>query len=104
MKLDGLIQKVSRVVFDHRKVWLAIFSVLTLLFIASASRMVVDAGFNKMVPLKHEYMKVYREYEKVFGSANRVAIALVRKDGDIFDREYLAKLKALTDDIFLLNG
>src|SRR6188508_3877888 len=104
MKLDGLIQKVSRVVFDHRKVWLAIFSVLTLLFIASASRMVVDAGFNKMVPLKHEYMKVYREYEKVFGSANRVAIAIVQKDGDVYNKEFMAKLKGMTDDVFLLNG
>jgi predicted RND superfamily exporter protein len=56
------------------------------------------------VPLEHEYMKVYREYEKVFGGANRVAIALVQKDGDIFNKEYMAKLKGLTDDVFLLNG
>jgi predicted RND superfamily exporter protein len=74
------------------------------LFVASASRMVVDAGFNKMVPLKHEYMKVYREYEKVFGGANRVALALVQKDGDIYNKEFMAKLKGLTDDVFLLNG
>src|SRR5260221_1184164 len=57
-----------------------------------------------MVPLKHPYMQVYREYEKVFGGANRVAIALVQKDGDIFNKEYMAKLKGLTDDVFLLNG
>jgi uncharacterized protein len=49
-------------------------------------------------------MKVYREYEKVFGGANRVAVALVRTEGDIFDKEYMLKLKALTDDVFLLNG
>src|SRR5436190_5492965 len=77
---------------------------MTVLFAASASRMVVDAGFNKMVPLKHEYMKVYRDYEKVFGSANRVAIAIVQKDGDIYNQEFMAKLKAITDDVFLLNG
>jgi predicted RND superfamily exporter protein len=104
MNLNALIQKVSALVFDHRKVWLLIFGVLTVIFAVSASRLAVDAGFNKMVPLKHEYMKVYREYEKVFGGANRVAIALVQKEGDIFDKEYLAKLKALTDDVFLLNG
>jgi predicted RND superfamily exporter protein len=64
----------------------------------------VDAGFNKMVPLKHPYMQVYREYEKVFGGANRVALAIVQKDGDIYNKEFMAKLKGLTDDIFLLNG
>ena len=104
MTLERLIQAASRLIFDHRKAWLAVFSLLTLLFIASASRLVVDAGFNKMVPLKHEYMKVYREYEKVFGSANRVAIAIVQKDGDIYDKQFMAKLKGLTDDVFLLNG
>src|SRR5436190_4002722 len=77
---------------------------MTVVFLVSASRMVVDAGFNKMVPLKHEYMKVYREYEKVFGGANRVALALVQKDGDIYNKEFMAKLKGLTNDVFLLNG
>ena len=93
MVLEALIQRVSRLIFDHRKAWLVVFAVLTVLFAASASRLVVDAGFNKMVPLKHEYMKVYREYEKVFGGANRVAIALVQKDGDIYNKEFMGKLR-----------
>jgi len=104
VSLDGLIRRASALVFDHRKVWLVVFSAMTVLFAASASRLAVDAGFNKMVPLRHEYMKVYREYEKVFGGANRVAIAIVQKDGDIFDKEFMSKLKGLTDDVFLLNG
>ncbi|HET7672577.1 MAG TPA: RND family transporter, partial [Burkholderiales bacterium] len=96
MSLDGLIRRVSSVIFDRRRVWLVVFAVMTALFAASASRLVVDAGFNKMVPLKHPYMKVYREYEKVFGGANRVAIAIVQKDGDIYNKEFMAKLKGLT--------
>ncbi len=104
MSLERLIGAASRLVFGHRKAWLVVFGVMTAVFLASASRLVVDAGFNKMVPLKHPYMQTYREYEKVFGGANRVAIALVRKDGDLYDREFLGKLKALTDDVFLLNG
>jgi predicted RND superfamily exporter protein len=104
MTLDRLIQAVSGLVFGYRKAWLVAFGVLTLLFAASASRLAVDAGFNKMVPLRHEYMKVYREYEKVFGGANRVAIAIVQKDGDIYNREFMEKLKGLTADVFLLNG
>jgi predicted RND superfamily exporter protein len=104
MSLQGIIGRASALVFGHRKAWLIVFAVLTVLFAASASRLVVDAGFNKMVPLRHEYMQVYREYEKVFGGANRIAIALMRPEGDIFDKEYMAQLKALTDDTFLLNG
>ncbi|HEY2630273.1 MAG TPA: hypothetical protein VGI57_14175, partial [Usitatibacter sp.] len=104
MSPNRFIAAVSGLIFGHRKLWLVVFGALTLLFAASASRLTVDAGFNKMVPLEHPYMKVYREYEKVFGGANRVAIALMRKDGDIYDTEYMAALKGLTNDVFLLNG
>jgi uncharacterized protein len=104
MNLDALIQSVSNFVFGQRRVLLLAFTLLTVVFAISASRLTVDAGFAKMVPLKHPYMQVYRDYEKVFGGANRVALAIVQKDGDIFNKEYMAKLKALTDDVFLLNG
>jgi predicted RND superfamily exporter protein len=104
MTLAGFIRAVSGAIFGHRRLWLALFGALTVLFAASASRLAVDAGFNKMVPLEHPYMKVYRQYEKVFGGANRVAIALMQEHGDIYDKQYMAKLKALTDDLFLLNG
>jgi predicted RND superfamily exporter protein len=104
VSLEPLIRAVSGVIFDHRKVWLVVFAILTALFAASASRLAVDAGFSKMVPLKHPYMQVYREYERVFGGANRVAVALVQKEGDIYNKEYMAKLKGLTSDLFVLNG
>jgi len=102
--LERLINRLASLLFGYRAWVLVAFAVLTALLAASASRLVVDAGFNKMVPLEHPYMKVYREYEKVFGGANRIALAIVRRDGDIFNRDTLAKLKALTDDVFLLNG
>jgi len=104
MTLARILDRVSAAIFGHRTLWLAVFGALTLLFAASAARLAVDAGFNKMVPLKHPYMQVYREYEKVFGGANRVAIALMQTEGDIYTKPYMAKLKALTDDVFLLNG
>lgn len=104
MKLERFIGAVSGAIFRHRRAWLVLFAILTAFFAWSASHLAVDAGFNKMVPLQHPYMKVYREYEKVFGSANRIAIALMQEHGDIYTREYMAKLKGLTDDVFLLNG
>ena len=78
MNLTVVIQAVSAFVFGNRKVLLAVFAALTVIFVASASRLTVDAGFNKMVPLNHPYMKVYRDYEKVFGGANRIAVAMAR--------------------------
>ncbi|MCY7388701.1 MAG: MMPL family transporter [Burkholderiales bacterium] len=104
MNLQKLIEKFSAIIFNNRKMWLIVFAVLTVGFAISASQLKVDAGFNKMVPLKHPYMKVYKEYETVFGGANRVAIALVQKQGDIYNKEFMAKLKAMTNDILVLEG
>ncbi|MBP8119815.1 MAG: MMPL family transporter [Burkholderiales bacterium] len=104
MNLQKLIDRISALVFDNRKMLLIIFSVVTVLFAVSASQLKVDAGFNKMVPLTHPYMKVYKEYEGVFGGANRIAIALVQKQGDIYNKEFMDKLKALTKDVQGLTG
>ena len=76
----------SKSEFDHRvealanpmlrRVLLAIFLGLTALFVYSATHLKVDAGFSKMVPLEHEYMRTFTEYQKTFGGANRVLVAL----------------------------
>ncbi|HUI99260.1 MAG TPA: MMPL family transporter [Usitatibacter sp.] len=104
MTLERFVRAVSGVIFGHRRLWLVVFALLAAFFAFSASRLAIDASFDKMVPLRHPYMKVYRDYEKVFGSANRIAIALMQEHGDIYTKQYMAKLKALTDDVFLLNG
>jgi len=104
MNLQKFIEKFSAVIFNNRKMWLIVFAILTVGFAISASQLKVDAGFNKMVPLKHPYMKVYKEYETVFGGANRVAVALVQKQGDIYNKEFMAKLKDMTNDILVLEG
>jgi len=47
-----------------RRVLLAVFVVLTALLVWSATHLKVDAGFNKMVPLEHEYMRTFTEYRR----------------------------------------
>lgn len=104
MNLQKFIDKFSGIIFNNRKMWLIVFTIMTVIFAISASQLKVDAGFNKMVPLKHPYMKVYKEYETVFGGANRVALALVQKQGDIYNKEFMEKLKGLTNDVLILDG
>ena len=104
MNLQNIISTFSAVVFNNRRKLLIVFSAMTVLFLVSASQLRVDAGFNKMVPLKHPYMKVYKEYETVFGGANRIAIAIVQKEGDIYNKEFMDTLKAATNEVLVLEG
>ncbi|MBM3358425.1 MAG: RND family transporter [Betaproteobacteria bacterium] len=65
----------------------------------------MDAGFNKMIPLEHEYMKVFTGYQKTFGGANRVLVAVMQRDGrEIFNADFLGVLKKVTDEVFFLPG
>ena len=78
--------------------------VLTLLLGWSATRLEVQAGFSKMLPLEHPYMQTFLKYQQDFGGANKVLVAVKARDGDIFSAEALAKLKAVHEDLFFMRG
>ena len=95
---------IAAILFDNRKMVLVIFAVFTLLMLASATRLRVDAGFTKLLPLEHEYMKTFIQYQEEFGGANRILVALIAKDGDIFTPEFFRTLKDITDEVFFIPG
>ncbi len=94
----------ENLIFGHRRTVLVVFAVITVLMAISASRLRVDAGFAKLLPLKHEYMKTYLQYRDEFGGANRVLIALKVRQGDIFTPDFFATLRGVTDDVFFIPG
>ncbi len=105
MSMHGLVQSLSNLLFGHRKFFLGLFAAMTVLLGISASQLRVDAGFAKMIPLEHPYMKTFTDYQKTFGGANRVLIALRTKDGkDIYNPEFFDTLKKVTDEVFFLPG
>jgi uncharacterized protein len=83
---------------------LILLGVLTALFAWSALQTRVDAGFDKSIPLEHPYMQVYKQYQDDFGGANQVLVALIQKEGDIYNEKFLSTLKAVTDEVFFLPG
>ena len=93
----------QNMVFGARPLILLFFAVITLVMLYFASQLRVDAGFKKQVPLEHEYMQTFLAYEE-FGGANRLLIALMAEDGDMFDAEYFAALEDLTNRITYIPG
>ena len=89
----------EKLIFGHRGIVLGIFVLITLGFLFAASFLRIDAGFRKQLPLKHEYMKTFLDYEVEFGGTNRVLLALVDKRGNMFNKEFLTALEGVTDQI-----
>ena len=100
-KLIGIIEET---VFRFRPLVIGLFALVTLFMIWSATALKVDAGFNKLLPLEHPYMKTFIEYQKEFGGANRVLIAVTVNEGNIFTREFFDALKQITDQVFFIPG
>ena len=104
MNLLTFINTAARLIFSQRRALLVIFALITLALGYSATQLRVDAGFNKMIPLTHPYMKTFTEYQQTFGGANRVVVVLMQKEGEIFNADFFSTLKKVTDEVFFLPG
>jgi predicted RND superfamily exporter protein len=91
-------------VFSHRLVLVIGFGLFSLVMAWFALNTRVDASFNKSLPIEHPYIRVFTKYQREFGGANRVIIALMVRQGDIFTPEFFKLLKEVTDDVFFLPG
>ncbi len=96
--------RIEKLLFAHRRLVLAAFVLATLGMGWFAAGLRVDAGFTKLVPLEHEYMRTFLEHRDEFGGADRVVIALVTRRGDMFTPEFFAALREVTDAMFFLPG
>lgn len=93
----------ERIVFASRPTILILFAVITAVMLYFAAQLTVDAGFKKQVPLKHEYMQTFLDYEKEFGGANRVLIAVVDKKGDMFNMPFMRSMEQITNQTLALD-
>ena len=100
----SLTARAERLLFARRRLVLAAFGLVTLAMGWLAADLKVDAGFTKQVPLEHEYMRSFLAHRDEFGGADRVVIALVAKDGDMFTPGFFAVLREVTDAVFFLPG
>jgi predicted RND superfamily exporter protein len=99
-----MISRLENLIFRNRLAVLVLFAVATVFMAWQASHLKIDAGFAKLLPLEHEYMKTYMKYRDDFGGANRVVIAIRAKDGDIFTPQFFQVLREVTDDVFFIPG
>ena len=94
----------EKIVFANRPVILVLFALITVAMAYFASQLEVDAGFKKQVPLQHEYMQTFQDYEAEFGGANRVLVAVIAKDGDMLDQQFMSTLENVTSDVINLSA
>jgi uncharacterized protein len=95
----------ERAIFNHR-LWVLLLCLAATLFLGvQSTRIELNASFEKMIPTNHPYIANYLANQKeLTGLGNALRIAVVNKQGDIYDAAYLKTLQALSDKIYLLPG
>jgi predicted RND superfamily exporter protein len=100
---------IERALFNHRWAVLLLCAVVTTLLGWQATRLQLNASWEKTIPTSHPYIANWLARQgdlKGLGNAVRIAVAPVRADGrgDIYDAKYLETLRALNDQVFLIPG
>ncbi|WP_371185532.1 RND family transporter [Thalassotalea maritima] len=82
-----------------------LFTLVTILASYSALNTHFSTGFNKLIPLSHDYMKAFQDHGNTFTGSNRVLINLAwQGEGDIFNAEFMKALQKATDEVFFTPG
>ena len=71
--------------------------IITGIFCYGISIMSVRVVLEDMFPFGHPFVKLHKEFGAQFGGASTVLTALKVKEGDIFNPEFLKKIKEVSD-------
>ncbi|CAM8639899.1 COG1033 Predicted exporters of the RND superfamily [Comamonadaceae bacterium] len=96
---------VERALFNHRALVVLMCALITLLLGWQATRLQLNASFEKTIPTSHPYIQNFlAQQSELSGLGNAVRIAVAKPDGPIYDAKYLDTLRRLSDEVFLLPG
>jgi predicted RND superfamily exporter protein len=73
-RIDRLIDTVALALVAWRRPIGIVTALITVLLGVSALRTHLDAGFNKLIPLRHPYMQSFLKHSTSFSGANRVLV------------------------------
>lgn len=95
----------ERVIFNHR-LWVIFLCALVTLGLAyQATKLEINASFEKLIPQSHSYIQNYLNSKKELpGLGNTVRIVLENRQGTILDPAYLETLRQANDALYLIPG
>lgn len=96
---------IERLLFNHRLIIVVLCALITAVLGWQATKLQLNASFEKTIPTHHPYIANYLEYQgELTGLGNAVRIAVANPKGTLYDKEYLETLRELSDEVFLIPG
>ncbi|QTD30694.1 efflux RND transporter permease subunit [Pseudomonas fluorescens] len=88
--------------FENRWLVLAILTIFTLGMGWFAVQLRMDAGFEKQLPIGHEYVDTFKQYRSDLLGANRLTIVVKAREGSIWTESGLRRLFDVTQAVTFL--
>ncbi|MGH8461635.1 MAG: efflux RND transporter permease subunit [Stenotrophobium sp.] len=102
--LTTLVRQLENFLFRWRGMVLTIFIVLTAFMGWECAQLRISAGFEKMLPVGHEYIKTFDDYRGKLHDANSIAVVVRPRHGDIWNADTLKTLLDVTQSLTFLPG
>lgn len=90
------------VLFRRRAIVLSALAAITLVMGWFAVMLKMDAGFEKQMPIGHEYVETFKKYRDDLIGANRLTIVVHARDGKIWTQPALTRLYEVTQAVTFL--
>ena len=95
----------EKLVFNHRPMVMGLCLLVTLVLGYQATKITLQAGFEKTLPKDHPYVLNYQANQiDLKGLGNNLRVVVAVEDGDIFTRENLEYIEKVNDAIFFMPG
>ena len=97
--------RLERLIFNHRLWVLLACALATLLLGWQATRVSLNAAFDKTIPHHQPYIRNFLDNRgELRGLGNAVRVVVENRRGDIFDPAYVQALRKINDELFLMPG
>ncbi|HHX4054650.1 MAG: efflux RND transporter permease subunit [Burkholderia contaminans] len=101
-KLLGMLHSLENTLFGHRRLVLGLLVLFTVVMACFAVKLRMDAGFEKQLPLGHEYTQTFNEYRGDLLGANRLIVVVKARKGSIWTPAALKRLYEVTQAVTFL--
>ena len=100
----SFVKSLENFFFRFRVPTLAVLLVFTVAMGWLATKLHMTAGFDKQLPLGHEYIDTFFKYRTQLFGSNRIMVVVRAKKGDIWTKASLKKLHEVTEAVLFLPG
>lgn len=96
------VKKIEDFFFKYRNITVAVLVFFTAVMGSFAVQLKMEAGFEKQIPIGHEYTNTYNLYKDVLFGANRITVVVKSRKGSLWTQEALSRLYSVTQAVSFL--